>query len=118
MNKEKSHTGVSENTCLCIPGNYSETDNPQLSVVDSFWPPSTKGISGKVETDGRQSGCPGGAVFVPVALQESRLPSAGSLLICSWVSVLLLRVSKAGPLLPLLSVKGRRLAGENNRTLY
>lgn len=124
--REKSHTGVLENSCKTasvflatiltwrIPISFPITDSffghcPRSPCSDE------EGSSGKVETVLREGERHSGAFLVPVASQESRLPSAGSLLICSWVSGLLLSVSKAGPLLPLLSVKGRQLAGENNR---
>lgn len=55
--------------------------------------------------------------FLPGALQGSRVPSAVSSLICARGSVPLLKANKAGPLLPPLSMKGRRLAGENNRDM-
>ena len=70
-----------------------------------------RALEGSVERPRRGS-------LVPAALQDSTLPSAGSLLIGSQVSALLLTVSNAGPLLPLLSVKGQQLAGRDSRTWH
>lgn len=51
--------------------------------------------------------------FIPVALQESTVPSVESLLICPRESVRFRRASRAGPLLPPLNANGRQPAGKN-----
>lgn len=51
--------------------------------------------------------------FIPVALQESTVPSVESLLICSRESVRFLSASREGPLLPPLNANGRQPAGKN-----